>query len=345
MPDPLLSLTLFVILFGLSALIFWPAWGLVARWRRAQALSARVLYEDALKHLYKQLAAGRRPTMQGVAGAVHVSLNQAASLLAEMTEQGLLTQAGDDWRLTPQGRSAALNIIRAHRLYEAYLAEETGFGQTEWHQRADRTEHLLSPEDADALAAQLGNPSYDPHGDPIPTADGNPGGHGGRSLNLMTVGDSLQVVHVEDEPEAVYAQLLAEGIHPGMVGRLLEKTPQRLVLWAEGAEHVLAPMVAANLSVMPLPAAPALAEESGDPLSALRPGDEAQVLRISPLCRGAERRRFLDLGIVPGTVVAAELISPSGDPIAYRIRGALIALRREQAQLIRVADIRRAQIA
>ena len=61
-----------------------------------------------------------------------------------------------------------------------------------------------------------------------------------------------------------------------------------------------------------------------------------RVLNIARTSRGSERRRFMDLGILPGTVITAEIASPSGDPTAYRIRDALIALRREQAELIRV---------
>ena len=71
-------------------------------------------------------------------------------------------------------------------------------------------------------------------------------------------------------------------------------------------------------------------------LSDLALGKTAEVLRISPNCRGAERRRFMDLGILPGTQLTAELVSAGGDPTAYLIRGALIALRREQAQHIKV---------
>ncbi|MGD9375983.1 MAG: FeoA family protein, partial [Anaerolineae bacterium] len=71
-------------------------------------------------------------------------------------------------------------------------------------------------------------------------------------------------------------------------------------------------------------------------LSDLEPGEKAVVAGLSPSCRGSERRRFLDLGILPGTAVEAEMISPSGDPTAYRVRGALLALRREQAEYIRI---------
>jgi DtxR family Mn-dependent transcriptional regulator len=66
-----------------------------------------------------------------------------------------------------------------------------------------------------------------------------------------------------------------------------------------------------------------------------------RVLDLSPACRGTQRRRLLDLGVVKGTEIEAELSSASGDPIAYRIRGALIGLRREQADWIRIERVER----
>jgi DtxR family Mn-dependent transcriptional regulator len=72
-------------------------------------------------------------------------------------------------------------------------------------------------------------------------------------------------------------------------------------------------------------------------LADLQPGQHGRVLGLTPACRGAERRRLLDLGFVPGTDVAVEMVSPGRDPTAYRVRGTLIALRREQAGLIRIA--------
>ncbi len=66
----------------------------------------------------------------------------------------------------------------------------------------------------------------------------------------------------------------------------------------------------------------------------LRPGESAEVVRISPACRGAQRRRLLDLGVLPGTVVSAEFEGALSDPMAYRIRGAVIALRKNQAEWI-----------
>jgi len=144
----------------------------------------------------------------------------------------------------------------------------------------------------------------------------------------------------------VYAQLVAEGLYPGQTVRLIEVSPQRVRFWANGdprsvaagaGEHVLAPIVADNISVAPIRSEAVAAEPAGESLHALKPGEKAAVVRISPRCRGSERRRLMDLGLLPGTIVEAELVSPGGDPTAYRVRGAVVALRKEQAQFIHIA--------
>jgi DtxR family Mn-dependent transcriptional regulator len=71
-------------------------------------------------------------------------------------------------------------------------------------------------------------------------------------------------------------------------------------------------------------------------LSSLAVGESAEVVSLLPGLRSAERRRMMDLGLLPGTVVEAELRSPAGDPTGYRVRGAVIALRRDQADHIRI---------
>ena len=91
-------------------------------------------------------------------------------------------------------------------------------------------------------------------------------------------------------------------------------------------DRFVPPILAANLSVLPLPQD----EEMEGPfarLSTLEVGGTARVVALSPVLRGPERRRMLDLGLIPGTEVTAEMRSPSGDPTGYRIRGAVIALR------------------
>jgi DtxR family Mn-dependent transcriptional regulator len=253
-----------------------------------------------------------------------------------MQRKELISVQGDELRLTSVGSRSALQIIRAHRLWERYLATETGYTEEEWHDQADRFEHLLAPEAAEALDTRLGRPTHDPHGDPIPTADGELVLHGGQPLTSMPLDEPLRIVHIEDEPEAVFAQLMAEGLYTGMRVRQMEQSSHRVRFWADGDEHVLAPIVAANISVVSAAQEePAIAEQAL-PLNKLLPGQHGSVLALSPRLRGAERRRMMDLGVLPGTEIKAEMTAPGGQPTAYRIRGALIALRSDQAEMIHI---------
>lgn len=335
--NPLLNLIIAGLVMGLGLWVFWPERGLLWRWQRARHLTRRVLIEDALKHIYDYTHQGHRPTLQSIAGALRSSGDDVADLLTEMQAHEFVVSQGDTLTLTPAGHDYALHIIRAHRLWERYLADNTGVEAAEWHSQSDRREHHLSPAETDALAAALGHPRYDPHGDPIPTATGAMATvDQGQPLPTLPLNRPARIVHLEDEPETVFAQLLAEGLHLGMQITVTEITPQRVRFWAAGDEHVLAPVVAANISVVPLPQTEPIKSEAWENLSQLKPGQSARVVSLSPLSRGAERRRFMDLGILPGTVITAEMVSPSGDPTAYRVRGAVIGLRREQANLIQI---------
>ncbi len=196
MIDPLLALAVAGVLALALALLVWPRRGFLARWRRARRMSERVYREDALKHIYKMESKGRRPTLESVAGALGISLNDAARLIGDMGAGGLLTDEAGTPHLTPAGRDAALHVIRAHRLWERYLAEETGYEEADWHGQAEEREHDLTPAELEALAAQLGHPTHDPHGDPIPAPDGALEPHGGVPLTDLPAGpDRRHVQH------------------------------------------------------------------------------------------------------------------------------------------------------
>ena len=337
MPDPLISLLIAAAIVAVFLFIFWPERGLYWRWQRTNKMTDRVLIEDALKHLQDRDMHGQKPSLESLAGVLSVSTNQAAEVISDLELHQLIEMQGAEFKLTPTGREYALRIIRAHRIYERYLAEQTGFEEAEWHTKAHQLEHQLSPEEVEKLAYQLGNPTHDPHGDPIPTADGTIIYPKDRTALTNLPSDTLaRIVHLEDEPEAVYAQLVAEGLHVGQEVRLLEISPQRVRFWAGDDEHVLAPIMAANIAVIPVAEEPKAEETHGEPLTNLKPGQEARVMALSPRLRGAERRRLMDLGLLPGTTIEVEMASAGGDPIAYRIRGAVIALRKSQAQLISV---------
>jgi DtxR family Mn-dependent transcriptional regulator len=103
----------------------------------------------------------------------------------------------------------------------------------------------------------------------------------------------------------------------------------------DGRRVTLEPSAAGNVTVEPLPAG----TPAGEPrrtLAAAGIGETVVVAGLASSLRGPQRRRLLDLGLIPGTRVTPELESASGDPVAYRIRGALIALRRSQADAVEI---------
>jgi DtxR family Mn-dependent transcriptional regulator len=330
---PGLLLVIGTLVLGLLTWAVWPQKGLLAFLTRMRMNSQRVLLEDALKFLfdceYKNIACG----LHSIAGNLNISADKAARLLDRLRAMGLITMNDQAFHLSDSGKSYALRVIRVHRIWERYLADETGLGQMEWHGAADLKEHHMSPEAADALAAQIGNPVFDPHGDPIPSTQGELPEHKGQPLSNLQEGDIARIVHIEDEPHTIYEQLVALGLYPGMQVFVLDVTNGKITFAADGEECVLTAIFANSITVelvhdqVPLTPKHAL-------LSSLRIGEAAEIVGISANCRGQQRRRLMDLGIVPGTPVSAELQSASGDPVGYRIMGATIGIRRSQAELI-----------
>jgi DtxR family Mn-dependent transcriptional regulator len=328
-----------VLLVLLVALVFWPKLGLVARWRQGRQFAARSQSEDALKHILLCEVNGEQPSLLSIAGALGLNAARTTTLLTDMETRGLISYEEGRLRLKSAGRELALHVIRAHRLWESYLADQTGVAETKWHHLAEKQEHRLSPAQADALAARLGHPTRDPHGDVIPSADGKLPADEGKPLNTFAPDVPVVITHIEDEPETTYAQLAAQGLRAGMRACVVEKAPDRISLWADGRQHVLAPVLANNISVLPLAGVKPSDLFQEQFLCNLTPGHRAQVLSLSAACRGPERRRLLDLGFVPGTVVEVDMVSPGGDPTAYRVRGTVIALRREQANLVCIGNL------
>jgi len=334
----MLSLPFLVALVIIAGLLLWPDAGLIARWRQARSRAARVRREDALKHVLKCEVNGERPTLNSVAGALHIRDGAAAELIADMERHGLISIGEGRIRLRQPGRELALHIVRAHRLWESHLAEETGVAEARWHKLAERKEHQLSPADTAALAARLGNPLHDPHGDTIPAVGADLPADTGEPFSSAPLDTPVLISHIEDEPEAVYRQIQALGLRPGMKACIFAKEDGCIRFWADGREHNLTPILANNLTYVPLVGTTREDLFDEEFLSELQPGERARMLGLSSACRGAERRRLLDLGFVPGTLIEVELVSPVGDPTAYRVRGTVIALRREQARLIRIGN-------
>ena len=334
-PDPLFSLIVFAVVTAGLAAIVWPGRGILARMSRVRRETQRVRVEDALKHMFDCERSGRACTLENVAGRLEISRGAASDLLTELGEHDLARPGVRGFELTEPGRAYAVRVLRTHRLWERYLADRTGVPAGEWHTEAERVEHQLTAEEADDLAARLGHPRYDPHGDPIPTRTGYVPEPAGTPLTRAEAGQTVVIRHLEDEPREVFDRLMSVGLAPGMAMEVLEASAAGVRVRAEGREHALRSVDAANVTVEPLPDEWTVRAER-ETLADVAMGEAARVVAISAACQGPQRRRLLDLGVVPGTVIEAELESSSRDPVAYRIRGSLIALRRSQAEWIEI---------
>jgi DtxR family Mn-dependent transcriptional regulator len=334
----------FAVFAALTCALAWPRTGLAARLLRLSSLDERVRLEDALKHVHTCELLGQACTLESLAGRLEISTGRAATLLSRLAAMGLVRIDGVSPELTEDGRRSAVRVIRTHRLWERYLADRTGVPPGEWHEDAERMEHALSAEEADALEARLGHPRWDPHGDPIPTSEGEMPPLRGISLSSASPGRTVEIVHLEDEPREIYDALLRDGMAPGGRLEVLARSERGVRLKAGGREWEVDPIVARNVTVRPLPAG-VPADAARVTLRDAAPGEAVRVVGISSTCQGTQRRRLLDLGVVRGTVITPELVSSSGDPVAYRIRGALIALRREQASWITIERIPAEEVA
>jgi len=318
---------------GMILWIFWPKKGLIAQFFRIRMVNDRVLLEDALKYLFDCEYKGIACDMNSIAGNLNITGDKATVLIGRLHKMGLIAMKDYIISLTDTGRSYSLRVIRVHRIWERYLADETNIAQTDWHKEADWLEHRVTSEDTEKLAAQIGNPVFDPHGDPIPTSKGELPVPKGQPLSCLKEGEIARIIHIEDEPRSIYEQLVVLGLYPGMQVYLTSVDEGRVTFVADGEECVLTPLFAAHITVELMSAKTSLTPKYMA-LSSLRIGEKAEIAGISPNCRGQQRRRLMDLGIVPGSLISAEMKSASGDPVGYRVMGATIGIRKNQADLI-----------
>jgi DtxR family Mn-dependent transcriptional regulator len=333
------NLSWILLLIALSlAVLLWPGAGVWAQLRRQQEMRRRALLEDALKHVLTWEHRSQAATPESLRGTLGVSERSVIGLVQQMEQAGLLHSAAGGLHLSPKGERWAVHIVRAHRLWERYLSDDAGMPMGRLHQAAEKAEHQLSEERLQALEAHLGHPLHDPHGDPIPAADGTMAPLKGVPLTDWPSGKPARVVHIEDEPDVLFQQILATGLRPGMTVRVIEQHPERIVISDGENEHSLAPVVAANIQVAEQPRQP-LRPAGAKRLTDLADQEAAEVLEISQACQGYSRRRLLDLGITPGTRIEAALENPFGEPRAFRVRGTTIALRNQQTNHIWVKPV------
>ncbi len=328
--NPIIMLILFFVFLAIFLILFRPVKGYYWILKNSLKQNKKIVIEDILKQLYHCEISDKEVGIEFLSGVLKSKDTNILEAVKEMEAKDLISTQGNSIKLNTSGREYALKIIRVHRLWEKYLAEKTGYDKKEWHDRAELMEHKLDEKATNILASELGNPMFDPHGDPIPTQTGEIVELGGVTLSSLKRYDIGKIIHIEDEPDVIYRQILAENIHIGSYIRVIENNSKRVVFYAEGEEFILAPIVAANVTVLTIDN-----EEEIDKdlvrLSSLKENETGEIISISKESRGEARRRLLDLGFVKGSKVSLDLTGPMNNPRGYHIKGTTIALRNEQA--------------
>jgi DtxR family Mn-dependent transcriptional regulator len=182
--------------------------------------------EDYLKAIYQLSPEGRPASTSEIANLLALSPPSVTGMVKRLSEHGLLEHVPyRGVQLTADGRRAALRMVRRHRLIEAYLVEFLGYSWDTVHEEAERLEHAVSDTMIERMAGALGHPSVDPHGDPIPGADGSIHELVCTALADVPVGETVEIRRVhESQPERL-RYIGSLGLRPGVQVRVLDRQP------------------------------------------------------------------------------------------------------------------------
>jgi DtxR family Mn-dependent transcriptional regulator len=183
--------------------------------------------EDYAKAIYTlEQRRGGPVGNNALAERLGVTPASASGMVKRLDELGLVTHVPyKGVKLTAEGRRVALEVLRHHRLLELYLAETLGVPWDRVHEEAEVLEHVLSEDLEAAIAAKLGDPTHDPHGDPIPTADLRIDERETVALQSLDAGATGTFVRVSDSDPAMLRYLTERGISPGDAFEVIDKQP------------------------------------------------------------------------------------------------------------------------
>ena len=191
-----------------------------------QTADLTIAVQDYLKAIYALESAGERVTTSALAARMSVSAPSATAMTKRLAELELVERA--PYRgvaLTEEGRRGALEVLRHHRLLERYLVDRLGVSIDVVHAEAELLEHALSEELEAKIDAELGYPTHDPHGDPIPDRELRVAQGRDRTLCDLDVGDHAFVSRVPDGDPELLRYLTGLGLVPGSAVELVDLAP------------------------------------------------------------------------------------------------------------------------
>lgn len=182
--------------------------------------------EDYLKTIYRLTSSGEAAATTAIAEALDLAPASVSGMIRRLSDQDLLEHVPyRGVRLTADGRRIALRMLRRHRLIEAYLVARLGYTWDTVHDEAERLEHAVSDRLVERIAQALGNPRFDPHGDPIPDTDGAIADFIHVPLADVAVGETVVVRRV-DTADAARLRFIADaGLMPGTAVTVMDHQP------------------------------------------------------------------------------------------------------------------------
>ena len=211
-----------------------------------------VAIQDYVKEIYKLQSTGKRATTTAIAKAMGVAPSSATSMLKKLALLGLAEHAPyRGVELSEAGTKIALEVIRHHRLLEQYLAETLGLPIDALHDEADRLEHVISEELEARIDEQLGYPTHDPHGDPIPDAGLNVDPTALRSLETLAPGEVATVRRIPDGDAPLLRYLAELTLVPGSTVTMRKSEPfgGPITFDVDGSEHAISRELAERIGV------------------------------------------------------------------------------------------------
>ncbi len=177
---------------------------------------------DYLKAIWNVAGTGSASTNE-LSEHLSVAPGSVTRMLGRLREMGLADyEPYHGASLTERGRREALRLVRRHRLIETFLLEHLGYPLTDLHEEAERLEHAVSDGFTERLAEFLGHPGRDPHGDPIPAADGTLTPEDSLPLSEAEAGHRVRVSRVSYEEPATLTYLAQNGLIPGRLLKVEE---------------------------------------------------------------------------------------------------------------------------
>lgn len=208
--------------------------------------------QDFLKVVYGLQQIHERVSTNALAEGLEVQAPSITDMAQRLVTAGLVDyERYKGVRLTPSGELLALKIIRRHRLIELYLVEELGYALQDVHDEAEHLEHAVSDRFIEAIAAKLGDPGFDPHGDPIPAADGTIAKRELAAITVFPLGVLAQVARIAPDNPDMLQHILGKGFSLGARIRITQREPFEgpITLSVDGKSAVIGHQVAGCILV------------------------------------------------------------------------------------------------